>query len=613
MCYHSVMDKPNRKDSKLIQIREAFNTSKRLLKIVWEVDHWLFLTSIVATLIPGIVPFVNIYIYKLIIDQIVMVVGGAAFDPNQFYPLIGVRIMTYFLQSAAFNTQDLIERLLWTKVPIYINQMVFKKISGLDIHYYENDKFRNLLEKFKESHSFHPQKLIVNLFFGLQSLVSVAIAFVALVHLNWLFVILILIVAIPEFILQSQQSKLAYGIWNEESSLKKRFHYLTRMLEGHREHKEVKLFSLPGRFLKELKSLQETFYKNNTKLAKRNYYLNLLFNILSTAVFVGIELYVILETFARRLTVGDINFYTGVVSSFQNGLGGLMRNLNAIFDSSLYVSTIFEVMDSEPIIKERENPVKLELKKPPFIEFRNVDFTYPDTSNKILDNFSMVIKPGEKIALVGENGAGKSTIIKLLVRFYDIDSGEILINGINIKDLSLEDWFEYVGVLFQDFNRYEDTVKENIYLGKVEHELKLDEIIKASKYAGSHQMVEKFEKSYDQMLGRMFEGGVELSGGQWQKIALARAFFRNAPVLVLDEPTASIDAKSEAEIFERVEKLSKDKTVIIISHRFSTVRNADRILVIDNGKIIESGSHQDLIKLNGQYAIMFNLQAKGYQ
>jgi ATP-binding cassette, subfamily B, bacterial len=238
---------------------------------------------------------------------------------------------------------------------------------------------------------------------------------------------------------------------------------------------------------------------------------------------------------------------------------------------------------------------------------------YPGASNKILNKFSITINPGDKIALVGENGAGKSTIIKLLARFYDVSAGEILLDGTNIKDVNLESWYRYLGVLMQDFNKYEDPVKDNIYFGKVNEHYSLQEIITASNLAGSHSMINKLDKGYEQMLGRMFEGGIELSGGQWQKIALARAFFRNAPVLVLDEPTASIDAKAESEIFSRVEKLSKDKTVIIISHRFSTVRNADKIYVIENGKISEEGTHEELLKLNGQYAMMFKLQAKGYQ
>lgn len=598
---------------KTSQLKDVIKTSIRLLKIVWQVNPWLFTASLIAIIIPGIIPFLNIYIYKLVIDLVVSSVNLGAINPVELYPLIGFRVLTYFLQEVAFRTQEFVRALLWTKVPIHINEMVFKKISGLDIYYFENDKFRNLLEKVEEAAGFRPQRLVESLLFSFQSFIQLSISFVALVNLNWFFIILISIVAIPEFINQAIRSKIGYGIWDMESALRKRFHYLRRMLQHEREIKEVKIFQLAGSFIKEARNLQEKFYVNNKVLAKKNYLSSLVFNFFSTLVFIGIEVFVIFEALAKRVTIGDIAFYTGVVNNFQNGLAGLLQNLNEIYDSSLYVKTIFEVLDIEPKVKMSENTIKLDLKNPPIIEFREVSFKYPDTTKFVLRNFSLIVQPGEKIAFVGENGVGKSTIIKLLARFYDVDSGEILINGVNIKDLDLQTWYKNLGVLFQDFNRYEDAAKENIRFGDIDKESVLGDVTKAAVLGGAHPMISKFDKGYDQMLGRMFEDGIELSGGQWQKIALSRAFFRNAPVLVLDEPTAAIDAKAEAEIFNRVEKLSKDKTVIIISHRFSTVRNADKIYVLDGGKIIESGSHQELMKLNGQYAQMFNLQAKGYQ
>lgn len=596
------------------QIKDTFSTSVRILKLIWNIDRKLFIASLFGILIPAIVPFINIYIYKLIIDMVVSIASGnASFDTAKLYPLIAARVITYFAQDAAFRTQSLVERLLWTKVPIHLNQIFFKKLSSLDVHYFENDKFRDTLEKARESYGHRPQQLVENLFFSLQSLVQFLIAFVALASLNWFFIILIVLVAIPEFINQTMRSKLAWGIWDAHSPFAKRYRYLTHLLEGPREFKEVKLFKLAGVLLKEVKSIQEKFYIQNKGLAQKDYQYGLMFNVLSTAVFIGIEVFVIFEALAKRVTIGDINFYTGVVGNFQNGLGGLLRNVNAVFESSLYVKNIFEILDIEPIVKQSENPIKLRLRKAPRIEFKDVDFSYPDSDSKILKNFSLTIKPGEKIAFVGENGAGKSTIIKLLARFYDVNSGEILINGINIKDIDILNWYQNLGVLLQDFNKYEHTVKENIYFGNVEKEMRLKDIINASILSGAHPMVSGFKKEYEQILGKMFEGGIELSGGGWQKIALARAFFRSAPILVLDEPTASIDAKSESEIFNRVEKLSKEKTVIIISHRFSTVRNADKIYVIDSGRIVESGTHTELIKLDKQYATLFKLQAKGYQ
>lgn len=598
----------------LFRLKETVVVSSKILKLVWKIDSKLLSISLISVLIPAVIPFINIYIYKLVIDLIVAIISGNAdFDPFKFYPLIAFRLLTYFIQDSAFRTQNLVERLLWTKVPIELNQIIFKKYSELDIQYFENDKFRDLLERVRQSYDFKTQQLVSNLLYSFQSILQVSIALVALINLNWIFVLLILVVSVPEFLLETYRSKLAYGIWYQESPYKKRYHYLLRMLEGHREVKEVKIFTLARQFMKELKSLQLTFYNNNKNLALKDYKYGTGVNALSTLVFVGIEVYVIIQALQRKVSVGDINFYTGVVSNFQNGLGGFMRNVTQVLDHSLYVKSMFELLDSPQIVKFPEKGVRLDPNKPPTIEFKDVSFAYPESKTKILDNFSMTIKPGEKVAFVGENGAGKSTIIRLLIRFYDVDSGEILLGGINIKEIEKEDLYNLMGVLFQDFNQYEDTAKENIRYGKIEKAENLGEIIKASTSAGSHGMVSKFEKGYNQMLGKMFEGGIELSGGQWQKIALARAFFRNAPVLILDEPTAAIDAKAESEIFERVEKLSRNKTVIIISHRFSTVRNADVIYVIDNGKIIESGTHEDLMKLEGSYARLFKLQAKGYQ
>lgn len=601
------------KSGKLNQIRDTIWTSARLIKLVWSVDPLLLTTTLIANILPGIIPFINFYIYKLMIDLVADSFSGHPVNFSNLYLLLGLRLLTSFVQGATYRTEDFLSRLLWTKVPITLNQVVLGKTSSLDMYYFEDSKFKDLLEKVRDSIAWKPQQMLDFLFNGLQSFVQLSIAFVAIAKLNWFLMVLVIAVAIPEFINQTAQSKLSWGVWSQNSPFRKKFWYLSGLLQHAWTIKEIKIFRLANRFLAEIKLIQEKFYRENAVLVKKNYFLNLVFNGLSTLVFIGVEIFVIFEALAKRLTIGDIGFYTGVVNNFQNGLGGLFRNMAGIFENSLYVKTIFELLDSEPVIKIPVHPKKINLKIAPIIEFKNITFSYPDTKKKILENFSLTINPGEKIALVGENGSGKTTLMKLLARFYDVNKGGILINGVNIKQVDLDSWYRALGMLFQDFNKYEHTAEENIGFGKVHKNVGLKEIINAATSAGAHSMIQKLDQGYKQMLGKTFEGGVDLSGGQWQKIALARAFLRNAPVLVLDEPTASIDAKAEAEIFNRVERLSKDKTVIIISHRFSTVRNADKIYVIDNGKIVESGTHQGLMKIDGQYATLFNLQAKGYQ
>ena len=595
------------------QIKETSRISWRLLKLVWQIDKILLSVTAVATLIPGILPYVNFYIYKLIIDLVAAGVGGQPFDYHRFYFLIAIRVVSYFAQGISTLTQDLIERLLWMKIPIYLNKLILAKTSSLDVAYYENSEFRDLLEKVRDSYSMRPQNLLSYILFAGQSFVQFAIAFVAIAQLNYVLCLLILLVAIPEFFNQAYMSKLSWGVWSWNSPLRKRFWYLGSLLTESQFVKEVKLFSLAKRFIDEVSELQSKFYDDNKKVITKSYKFNIFFNLMSTSIFIGTEMFVVLKTLAKQRTIGDISFYTGVVMNFQNGLSGLIQNVTRIFDNSLYVKSIFDLLDTQPLIKEIHNPKHIDFTKPPKIEFRNVTFAYPGTNRKILDNFSLVINPGEKIALVGENGAGKSTIIKLMVRFYEVTEGDILINDISIKELAFEDLYRSFGILFQDFNRYEHTLGENIYFGKAYEEYNHEHIEKAAYDSGAVDVVKKLDKGYEQMLGKTFEGGIDLSGGQWQKVALGRAFLRSAPILILDEPTAAIDAKAEAQIFEKVEKLSKDKTVIIISHRFSTVRNAQKIYVIDNGDIKESGSHKQLMDVDGQYAKLFKLQAKGYQ
>ena len=271
-------------------------------------------------------------------------------------------------------------------------------------------------------------------------------------------------------------------------------------------------------------------------------------------------------------------------------------------------------MQTKPMIESSEKIVGMpQIITPPVIEFKKVSFKYPGAERFILKDFNLIIRSGEKIALVGENGAGKTTLIKLLLRFYDVTEGELLINGVNIKDISLKEWHKTIGALFQDFIKYQFSFKENVLFGDLAKPEDPEQINKAIQSSGANGYLPTLPKGMNQQVGKMFEEGVDLSGGQWQKLALARAFYRDAPLLILDEPTSAIDAKAEFEIFERVQNLQKDKTVIIISHRFSTVRNADRILVLDEGQIIEEGTHNQLMKKKGLYAELFEIQAQGYK
>lgn len=335
-----------------------------------------------------------------------------------------------------------------------------------------------------------------------------------------------------------------------------------------------------------------------------------LFEVSVVFIFAYLKLPVVLS---GGMSVGDFTFFISLLDRISNSAADMILNFGDMYENNLYVDHFFEVLNLPKIISEKKNPTRIPKKElPPKIEFKKVTFSYPGSKEKVLRDVSFVIEPGENIAIVGKNGAGKTTLVKLLCRFYDVASGEILIDGINIKDLKLSDWYKFIGTLFQEFMHYDFTARENIMLGdtNIKDEKKMRE---AAKRSGADKFIETLPKKYGQLLGRQFEGGTELSQGQWQKLAVARAFYESPPILILDEPTSAIDAEAEYEIFQNLKKVYENKTLFLISHRFSTVRNADKILVLDGGKIIERGSHEDLMKEDGLYAKMFRTQAKGYQ
>lgn len=599
---------------KIKEVQETFVISKRLMVLVWGFDKQIFITQLIAISIPTIIPFINAYIYALIIDLIVSNIGNLqGFNYQTLFTLLAFRFLTLLAQYIAVSVQSFAETIFWSKIPIKLYEMVLGKISSLDAEYLENAKFRDTLQKVKESYAWMPLNLTSNIFYTYQSVLQLSIAFFALASLNLYIAIGIILAAVPAFLNQLYYSKTLWGVWSEHSPFRKRFFYLSELMQDKNGLKEMKIFGTAKRFLSEITGIQEKLADENLRVGKNRLKASLVLNILGTFIYIAIETSIALLTVAGRITVGSLSYFTFVVWNFENGVSGLFNNLNRVFSQSLYVKDIFTILDTDSKIKMVDKPVIIPAGKPPRIEFKNVSFHYPDTTTDVLKNLSFVIEPGEKIAFVGENGVGKTTIIKLLARFYDVTDGEILINGTDIKNIDLASWYKMLGVIFQDFIKYEYTLGENIHFGKIYEKYNFGKIQKASSFAGVTQLAQNFKHGYDQMLGLTFDEGIDLSLGQWQKVALARTFLRDAPILVLDEPTASIDAAAEKEIFDKVDRLEKDKTVITISHRFSTVRNADKICVLKGGRIVETGNHKQLLRLGGIYAKLFNLQAERYK
>ncbi len=597
---------------KVSKVVGVINTSSRLLLFLWKTDKPLFLSNLTAAVVPSFLPFVNAYIYKLIIDMIVGSFNGS-FNFQKLYILMGLRLGTFIIQEAFFSFQSYIDLLLWTKVPVELYRVVLLRLSELNLQYFEDSNFKDMLQRVKESYTWRPLNMISAIFYTIQSFTTLLIAVIVISTLNIFLGVVIILIALPVFLNQTKYAKTIWGLWEENSPFRKKFWYISDLIQNGQSAKEIKIFQTSKIFISELDKIQKKFVADNTKIAKSRFSTTTLFDIAGVFIYFGIELFIILSTVARRISLGSLTYFTFVVGTFQQAANGLFRNMSQAYNQTLYVEDIFRVLDAKPLISSPKSPVKVNIHKAPLIEFKNVDFSYPGSKKKVLKNFSLKISPGEKIAFVGENGAGKTTIIKLLARFYDVTSGEILINGNNIKNLDLISWYKTLGVIFQDFIKYEYTLRENIYFGKTFEKENFKDIVKAARKSGADEVAGSLKKGYEQVLGKTFEGGEDISVGEWQKVALARAFLRDAPVLILDEPTASIDAKSENEIFNKVEKLGKDKTVIIISHRFSTVRNADKICVIDKGKIVENGNHKSLMRKKGKYEKLFTLQAKRYK
>ncbi len=427
---------------------------------------------------------------------------------------------------------------------------------------------------------------------------------------GWWIPIVITLINIPYLYFRAKYGAIQWSLYGSGAPQVRKIWYFGWLLSTPTAIREMRVFKSNEALLSRFKDIQEYLLNLNKKPIS-----NFIRTLPIPILLEGIVLFLIASTqlplvMKGILTIGSFTLLVNMIDSLSGSAGSLVLNFGELYTHSLYVDHYFEVLALPSIVKDCENPKIFKKIVPPKIEFRNVSFGYPK-GQLVLKNISFVIKPGENVAFVGENGAGKTTIIKLICRFYDVTEGEILVNGVNLKDIKLSRWYDFLGTLFQEFMQYHFTVKENILLGSSKNK-GFSAMKDAAQKSGAYEFIEKLPNGFDTVLGKEYEDGEELSVGQWQKIAIARAFYVEAPVLILDEPTSAIDAEAEYEIFTNLEKSYKNKTLILVSHRFSTVRNANKIFVVQNGMISERGTHEELMKQNGKYANMFLTQAKGY-
>jgi ATP-binding cassette subfamily B protein len=590
------------------------NNVWRTLRLYWQIDKLSLLSYMVLIAIQVSSSILTIYFGSRIIGQLTRVFQNKPVSNGHVYVLLGASTLAILAERFAWRWISFIERKAWIKWYIRITVDFNRATSGLDMEQHHDHDFEKKLQKVQQEYQYTPQNFANYILQCLHSIVRlVSTLIIVFTFAPWLILVMGASL-LPGFFAEKRFSKLKWNLWGEKGDKPQLAWRTSFYLQDKNKLQETKIFGTRDHLINLLKNLHGDFYKRQLKYLREAQ--GQMFAGLTTEVLVsaGITLWLIRRVLNHSLSLANYSFYSGIILQFGSSLGLITGSLNFIYDNNEYMKDLYWLFDLKPSLPQPENPVTVDRNTIPTIGFEDVSFRYPGSKAWALRNASFTISAGEKVAFVGENGAGKTTVIKLLLRFYDPDEGRILVNGANIRELDLTSYYHHIGVLFQNFNDYPFSVRDNIALGRVEHFSDNEGVYKAAQIANAEPFIKKYPKQYDQTLEVGFKEGIEPSGGQWQRIALARALFRNAGILVLDEPTASVDAKSEYEIFKTLEAQSQNKTTIIISHRFSTVRRAKTIFVMLNGKIIEQGSHAQLMKhTDGLYKEMFDKQAEGYR
>ncbi len=595
--------------SHLIQVTSAW---KRVLKLAWRTRPWFVTALIGLAVLGGLVPAAQIQLISAII-------GSASLAIRVEHPqnLTQVALLFGVLQGGLllFSTlvgvvNEQLQSLLMLSLSNTISIQVMEKAASLDVQYYEDDVCYDKLQRASNESAYRPYQIFSQMSaLGSQLVTLVSVAAV-LLSWNWWLGLLILLAPLPSVGARFFFSRWEYLIERKRTPLRRQLSYFQFLVTHAYSVKEIRLFRLGAYFIERYKQLYHEFYAVDSQVARREMLASIPFAILTNAVAAGAQVYAIAMTIATN-QLGFLAGYIQAISVVQGTMQSLLISLAQLYQNNLFVTNLFEFLDT-PASQIKSGVRTLPERLSKGIEFRGVSFSYPGTSIEVLHNLNLFLRAGECVALVGHNGAGKTTLVKLLTRLYEPTEGQILIEDIPLEEYDLDDLRRHISAIFQDFIEYDMTAQENIGFGYIEEIENTGRIEQAARESGADVMIEGWPERYDAMLGRMFAKGHQLSGGQWQKMALARAFMRRAPVVILDEPTASLDAESEVEIFGRMQQVAAGATMLLIAHRFSTVRKADRILVIEQGRVIEDGSHEELLRQDGTYAHLFRLQAAGY-
>ncbi|NEU82560.1 ABC transporter ATP-binding protein [Nostoc sp. UIC10630] len=601
----------------LRQSLTVFRYSGRALNLVWTTSRSLTILLASLTLVAGLLPAAISYISKLIVDAVVFASqvnsqnnGFVNIYPSLFY--VGLEAIAVILLAGSQRGILICQSLLRALMGQRVNVLILEKALTLDLRQFEDSEFYDKLTNARREASVRPLSLVNRTFGLVQNALSLITYGILLVNFSAWAVVVLILAAMPVFIAETKFAGEGFRLFSWRAAETRQQHYLENLLAREDFVTEVKLYQLGEMLLGRYRNLFHQLYGEDRDLTLRRGLWGYLLGLVSTGAFYLAYAWIVLETVQGKISLGDMTMYLTVFRQGQSTFSNALTSIGGMYEDNLYLSNLYDFLEEE--VPKSWGKATIGLNPQDGIRFENVSFTYPGSSKPALTNISLHLKPKEKLAIVGENGSGKTTLIKLLTRLYTPDSGRIFLDGLDLQEWDVDVLRRRIGVIFQNFVRYQFTVGENIGVGDVEHLENKNRWQTAAEKGMAQSFIDQLPQSFQTQLGRWFKGGQELSGGQWQKIALSRAFMRSqADILVLDEPTSAIDAQAEFEIFNHFRAITQNQMVLLISHRFSTVRMADKIVVIENGEVIEQGTHEELLQLKGRYAKLFLLQAAGYQ
>ncbi len=580
--------------------------------MVWATSPLLSVATLALRFIAALFPLATLWVSKLIIDLVVKAIRSQPIDRSLVWKLLIIELLLAIGADVLGRLISLVDSLLGDRFTNYITLRLMNHASSLDLVSFEDPVFYDKMERARRQTTARLGMLASLAGMAQQFLTLLSMLSAVILVYPWLLLLLI-VSTIPVFLGETRFALLNYSMLFRHTPERRELDYLRYLGASSESAKEIKIFGLGNYLTDRARALFERFYADNKKLGVERATHGALLNLAPTGTYYVAYALILLRALRGALSVGDLTLVTGAFSRARSLMESLVAGLAGIAEQSLFITDLFDFFETNPTIVSKPDALPMPRAIRVGFEFENVSFSYPGRDQKVLSNVSFRFDAGEKIALVGENGAGKTTLVKLLARLYEPTEGRILLDGVDLRDYRVEELRHEIGVIFQDYLRYDMLAAENIGFGRIEQLTDESRIEHSAEQSLAAPVIANLPKNYRQMLGRRFEGGVDLSMGQWQKIALARAYMRDAQILILDEPTASLDARAEFEVYQRFVELTAGKMAILISHRFSTVRMADRILVLEKGAIVEQGSHRQLLALGGRYSELFELQAAGYR